>query len=84
MYLFVFIFMVMCYFTQTCEDEDKQLNFEEHKEEFEMQSLTVMDLSRAETQMFQDHICWQDFSLRKYQSGQLNEDEHKQNKTHHV
>ena len=49
MYLFVFIFMVMCYFTQTCEDEHKQLNFEEHKEEFEMQSLTVMDLSRAET-----------------------------------
>ena len=48
MYLFAFIFMVMCYF-KSYEDEHKQLNFEEHKEEFEMQSLTVMDLSRAET-----------------------------------
>ena len=36
-------------FQKTYEDEHKQLNFEEHKEEFEMQSLTVMDLSRAET-----------------------------------
>ena len=36
MYLFVFTFMVMCYFTQTYEDEHiNHLNFEEHKEEFE-------------------------------------------------
>ena len=49
MYLIAFIFMVKSYFTQTYEDEHKHLNFEKHKEEFEMQSLTVMDLSRIET-----------------------------------
>ena len=47
MYLFIFVFMVMCYFKQTYEDEHKHLNFEEHKKEFEMQNLTVMGSSHV-------------------------------------
>ena len=37
-YLHYFVFMVMCYFTQTHElqDEHKNLNFGEHKDEIEM------------------------------------------------
>ena len=42
MHLFVVVFMVMSYFTQTHEDEHRHLNFEGHKEEFEMPNLTVM------------------------------------------
>ena len=46
-YLLAFVFMVMCYFTQTHEhqEEHKNLNFGEHKEEIEMQNLTVMGSS---------------------------------------
>ena len=65
----------MYYLTQPYGDEHKHLNSEEHKEEFEMQNVTVMDLSCIEMQIFQDHICcqcyacilnWLDFLLRKY------------------
>ena len=49
--------MVMCNFTQTYGDEH-YLNSEKHKEEFEIQNVTVMDLSCVETQIFHDHICY--------------------------
>ena len=41
MYYSLLIFVVTHYFTQTYEDEYKHLNFEEHKDEFQMQNLTV-------------------------------------------
>jgi len=42
MYYSTFIFMVNCYFIQTYEDEYELLNFEEHKQEFQIQNLTIM------------------------------------------
>ena len=44
MYSFVFIFMVMCYFTRTFEDGHKHFNFEEH-DKLEIQNFTAKGLS---------------------------------------
>ena len=55
MYYSTFIFMVNCYFTQTYE-EYELLNFEEHKQEFQIWNLTVM-WQGIDAYNFQAYIC---------------------------
>ena len=52
MFLSVFVFVANCFFKQTYKHEHKDLNFKEHKEEFQMRNLPFMGSSRVKKNIF--------------------------------